>query len=678
MTRVFVIRPFGIKPDSAGKLIDFNRVHDGLITPALGTFGIAGGTTGDIVEPGNIREDMFKLLVEADLVIADLTIHNANVFYELGIRHALRKKRSILIKGKPVADGPVFDLLTDRYLAYTVDKPEESVVELTEVIRQALASERDTDSPIFKMLPTLPEVEPAAVSQVIPNELIEEIDRARAAHSMGWLRLLAKEVEGLRFEWPALRMIGQAQWDLEDYDGALTTFVKVVEVYPNDVAANLALANIYERRYRKERAQGRNQPQLFAASDAAIARVLSLGQGVTAAQRAEALALKGRNKKTSWRLSFETVPDQAERRRIATSATLREAYEAYRDAYLTDLNHFWSGLAAFQLGQIALDLSKDAEEWEASFPSNGGASYYREKLRQSVDQLSALLPLVIDAALERLPEGHKDRVWAKMGPADLAFLVEPNASRVARLYRDSVSESHLFAWDAAKGQMKLFDSLGFRPNLADAVIAAVEAHLCRPAAKEDYEMVIFSGHLIDEPGRPEPRFPPDRIDKARQLIKDRLLSLQKEGRKLRVLASAAPGSDIICHEVCGEINVDSTLCLPMPRNVYASQVFTDGFDAWRTRYFNLLEKRPVLELSDRAGLPNWLSTKAGVDAWERGNEWVLRMALSSSAKKIMLLALWNQHEEPGRAGGTGHSVRIARGSGSVDVHIIDARELLAN
>ncbi len=226
MTRVFVIRPFGIKPDSAGKLIDFNRVHDGLITPALGTFGIAGGTTGDIVEPGNIREDMFKLLVEADLVIADLTIHNANVFYELGIRHALRKKRSILIKGKPVADGPVFDLLTDRYLAYTVDKPEESVVELTEVIRQALASERDTDSPIFKMLPTLPEVEPAAVSQVIPNELIEEIDRARAAHSMGWLRLLAKEVEGLRFEWPALRMIGQAQWDLEDYDGALTTFVR--------------------------------------------------------------------------------------------------------------------------------------------------------------------------------------------------------------------------------------------------------------------------------------------------------------------------------------------------------------------------------------------------------------------------------------------------------------------
>jgi hypothetical protein len=49
--------------------------------------------------------------------------HNANVFYELGIRHALRKKRSVLIKGSPVADDPPFDLLTDRYHRYNVDDP---------------------------------------------------------------------------------------------------------------------------------------------------------------------------------------------------------------------------------------------------------------------------------------------------------------------------------------------------------------------------------------------------------------------------------------------------------------------------------------------------------------------------------------------------------------------------
>ena len=116
MTRVFVIRPFEMKKDSSGKVLDFERAHNELIDPALKATHLSGATTGEIVEAGNIREDMFSLILEADLVICDITIHNANVFYELGIRHALRKKRTILIKGGTTADGTPFDLLTDRYL----------------------------------------------------------------------------------------------------------------------------------------------------------------------------------------------------------------------------------------------------------------------------------------------------------------------------------------------------------------------------------------------------------------------------------------------------------------------------------------------------------------------------------------------------------------------------------
>src|SRR4051812_28139711 len=115
MQRAFIIRPFGTKKDSAGKEIDFERVHNDLIAPALEAAGLAGGTTGEIVEPGNIREDMFALIIEADLVVCDITIHNANVFYELGIRHALRKTRTVMIKGRPIAEDTPFDILTDRY-----------------------------------------------------------------------------------------------------------------------------------------------------------------------------------------------------------------------------------------------------------------------------------------------------------------------------------------------------------------------------------------------------------------------------------------------------------------------------------------------------------------------------------------------------------------------------------
>src|ERR1700741_2562743 len=116
MQRAFVIRPFGTKTDSARTEIDFERVHQELILPALMNAELGGGTTGEIVEPGNIREDLFALIIEADLVVCDMTVHNANVFYELGIRHAPRKKRSVLIKGGPVKDGTPFDLLTDRYV----------------------------------------------------------------------------------------------------------------------------------------------------------------------------------------------------------------------------------------------------------------------------------------------------------------------------------------------------------------------------------------------------------------------------------------------------------------------------------------------------------------------------------------------------------------------------------
>ena len=109
--RAFIVRPFGVK-----KGIDFEAVERDLIAPALDALGISGRTTGEIVAPGNIREDMFHLLLTADLVVADMSIHNANVFYELGIRHALRDKRTFLIRA-PVDDTP-FDLLTDRYLRY--------------------------------------------------------------------------------------------------------------------------------------------------------------------------------------------------------------------------------------------------------------------------------------------------------------------------------------------------------------------------------------------------------------------------------------------------------------------------------------------------------------------------------------------------------------------------------
>lgn len=143
--RVFFIRPFGTPDD-----INFDRVDQELLTPACEAAGFAGGTTGLIVEQGNIRTDMFEQLIIADLVIADISIHNANVFYELGIRHSLRDKRTILIKSK--GDTVPFDLRTDHYLAYDATNPRASVDKLAAVIRATWDTNKK-DSPIFQLLP---------------------------------------------------------------------------------------------------------------------------------------------------------------------------------------------------------------------------------------------------------------------------------------------------------------------------------------------------------------------------------------------------------------------------------------------------------------------------------------------------------------------------------------------
>ena len=80
--------PFGVKKDSQGTEIDFNRVYEELIKPALEEAGLEVFRADEEERAGDIRTDMFQELLIADLVVADLTIDNPNVWYELGVRHA--------------------------------------------------------------------------------------------------------------------------------------------------------------------------------------------------------------------------------------------------------------------------------------------------------------------------------------------------------------------------------------------------------------------------------------------------------------------------------------------------------------------------------------------------------------------------------------------------------------
>lgn len=72
------------------------------------------------ISPGSISNDIFKKLMNSTYVVADITYPNANVFYELGIRHAI-SPRTILLREKVDIDVP-FDISHLRHVVYTTQE----------------------------------------------------------------------------------------------------------------------------------------------------------------------------------------------------------------------------------------------------------------------------------------------------------------------------------------------------------------------------------------------------------------------------------------------------------------------------------------------------------------------------------------------------------------------------
>ena len=82
--------PFGRKPTSAGATVDFDAVYGELIAPGVDAAGLDPIRADQELTGGIIHTPMFERLILCEFAVADLTTANANVFYELGVRHAPR------------------------------------------------------------------------------------------------------------------------------------------------------------------------------------------------------------------------------------------------------------------------------------------------------------------------------------------------------------------------------------------------------------------------------------------------------------------------------------------------------------------------------------------------------------------------------------------------------------
>jgi hypothetical protein len=110
--RCFVVMPFDEAFDPVYEALGAELQSKELAVTCRRADRAAGG--------GVVMEDVLRELARAEIVIADLTGRNANVFYELGIAHATRPAESVLLITQSPADVP-FDVQPYRYIEYAPD-----------------------------------------------------------------------------------------------------------------------------------------------------------------------------------------------------------------------------------------------------------------------------------------------------------------------------------------------------------------------------------------------------------------------------------------------------------------------------------------------------------------------------------------------------------------------------
>lgn len=625
----FVAMPFGSKPDHEGKLVDFNRVYAELIKPALEDAGCEVFRADQEQRAGDIRTDMFQELLVADLVVADLTLDNPNVWYELGVRHALRARGVVLVQG-PRPSQP-FDIYTDRKLRYGIAAggPDPATLaadraKLSAMARATLdASRARVVSPVYTLLDHLREPQWRDLLLAQKNEFSaayetwnSRMEVARQKNRVGDLLVLADETPTQALWLEAKRMAGGALLKLRHYDFALEQFDAALAVDPDDKRCREKKSVCLGRlgRYEEAREWTRRLTEDYP-------------------QDAEVWALAGRVEKDNWiqrwRLAGAT-PAQLRESAALELATLEEAIAPYHRAFIADPAHYYSGINSLTLHLLLEHL--------------GGAPD-----RTVVDNL---VGGVLWASLTAQERNKKD-YWARASYAELCLLVNPKET-VVREYRTAVAAANRdwFALDSSRQTLELLRDLEFRPDETAAALAIVDAEIRRAAPPfEPRQVLLFSGHIMDAPDRAQPRFPADKEAAVAQKIAQALDALGA-GEGDLALCQAAAGGDLLFLEACVQRGLRCQVLLPFEEPEFIDQSVlpaTHGAQ-WRDRFFALkaqLKDAPRVMPDELGPLPK------GVNPYERCNLWLLYSALGWGVEKVRFVCLWNGGGGDG-PGGTKH------------------------
>lgn len=620
---VFVAMPFGAKEG-----IEFNRIYEDFIKPALIGEGFEVFRADEERRGGEIRADMFQELLIADLVVVDLTIENPNVWYELGVRHALRARGVVLICGgrAPAA----FDVYTDRKLRYGLKDGCPDPATLTEDIRKLAEMAKATVeswhgrkvSPVYHLLPNLqePDWKSLRIGEVREfwakhDSWERRVDLARKAGCIGDLLVLADEAPVAAFRAEAWLKAGEALRKAERFDFALEQLERGLDIEPEN------LRGLREKGICMQRLAWMGCPgyTLDRARDHYY-NVLKIFP-----DDPETWALLGRVDKDAWIGSWRQTgfsQDLMREEAAYEDALLRAAITSYSKGYRRNPGHYYSGINALTLMHLHHHLTGDI----------------------TFDRDMATMAGAVSFAAECEPD-ESQLFWSKATIGDIE-VVTGSPESVRSAYKEAIAKNDKdwFALNSCRAQLQLLNDLSFRPDVVEAGITTFDRALQKLSKPYDAwqprQVFLFSGHMIDEPDRATPRFPAEKEAIAAQKIADALDRLGAGPEDL-ALTQGACGGDVLFTEACQQRKVKVKWLQPFREPEFIQNSVVRCGEAWRNRYlaasaklsFSLRSAPEALGEAPRNATPEY--------PYVRCNMWLIYTALAFGVEKVRFICLWN-------------------------------------
>ncbi|HEY9652924.1 MAG TPA: tetratricopeptide repeat-containing protein [Coleofasciculaceae cyanobacterium] len=663
LPHAFVVMPFGRKQGPDGRLIDFNAIYQDLIKPALEEAGFEPFRADEEAVSGDILTDMFQELLLADLVLADLSIDNANVFYELGVRHALRKRGLIHIQcGRAYLPYDIFNV---RALPYQCDEngrpdPQSLHKDKQAIVKMARATwESDQNrihSPIFTLLDGLGEPDRKALQTPLAmgywqeyREWQERVTIAKRQKRIGDVLLLTEEVSNRLIQEDAIAEAGQALTDLGNHALALKEYREGLKINP------------LNSEFRRQEAFHLSR---LKQSDEAIVKLEWLLQDEPT--NIEAICNLARIYKEMWSDEWKDIANPQEQLQAAYEAVhlLRKSIETYLNAYRLNQNHCYSGINALTFLAVLEHLTQqvgtddDPEE---------------QALKQQLPALKGAMQFCLESTAQK----SSNDFWVYASFGDLAICVAQEPRQVERAYKKACTlpGKSKFALQTILTQLELLEQLNFRPDYVRAGIRVLKTEYERFEHQEkavkvhiDHEpaqVFLFAGHMIDQPSRLQPRFPEAMESEARQKIDEVLDKLHPTPNCLAIAPGIACGGDILFIEACLRRDMRVDVFLPFEQAEFIKESVSFAGDSWVSRFYKI-HNHPNITIHLQ---PNRLGpVPDGDNPFERNNRWALYSTLMYGIDRVRLVVLWDG--KGGDApGGTGHMVQEVRRLGGIVEHI---------